>query len=333
MNLRSLLPLGLLVACATLSAAEPPVAPVTDSAPAAAAPAAPTALAPGNTVLATRGDAVIEVADIDAFAAQVPPRDRSAVVGTEERVTTLLQNLLLNRQLANEFVKLGLDKDPLVQRELRIATEKVLARRSLEHYVEQQPKPNLEQLARETYLTDKSKFKTPESRAVQHILINNKDRSDAEALKLVDQVAAEAAQPGADFEALVMKYSDDPAKSSNRGIYGIDDTADGRMDPAFLTAARGLAQVGDIAPHVSGIYGYHVMKLVDHKEPRQLTFDEVKAPLMEQLRAAYNKRLQDEHTEALRLQDPEIDVDVARGLSTRYQQSPLAPAAAAPKAD
>ena len=323
MKIRILLPLWLLANSAALSAAEPAAA-NPDS-----AGAAPKTVAAANTVLATRGDAVIEVADIDAFVAQVPPRDRNAVVGTEDRVTTLLQNLLLNRQLANEFVKQGLDKDPLVQRELRIAAEKVLARRSLEHYVENQPRPQLEQLARETYLSDKSKFMTPESRSVQHILINNKERSDPEAQQLIAKVAAEAAQPGADFEALVMQYSEDPAKSSNKGVYGIDNTSDGRMDPAFLAAARGLNKVGEITPPVAGIYGYHIMKLIEHTAPRQRTFDEVKAPLMEQLRAAYVKRLQDEHTDALRQQPAEIDVEVANGLGTRYNQSPLAPASAA----
>ena len=135
-------------------------------------------LATPDTVLATRGDAELLVADIDAFVAQVPPKDRAAVVATEERVTTLMQNLLLSRQLANDVRKKGLDQDPKVQRELMLATEKVLARHALAHYVQSKPQPKLEQLAKETYLSDKSKFVSPEKRTVQHILVNNKDRND-----------------------------------------------------------------------------------------------------------------------------------------------------------
>lgn len=322
MTLRALLGLGLLAA-GQLALAEDTAA----TAAPAAEPAATTdhKLDAPTTVLATRGDAFVIVQDIDAFAAQVPARDRSAVVATEERVTTLLQNLLLNRQLANEATKLGLDKDPVAQREIQIATEKVLARRALEHHVQSQKQPNLEQLARETYLSDKSKFMSPMSRRVQHILINNKERSDPEARALIDKIAAEVAAPGADFDALVMQYSEDPGKGNNKGYYPIDDTMEGKMDPAFLAAAKGLSKVGEVTEPVNGMFGYHLIKLTEDHPPRQLSFDEVRAQLMEQLRAAWQKRVQDEHTETLRQQPAEIDVEAAKELPNRYRLSPLAP--------
>ena len=280
-------------------------------------------LATPETVLATRGDAVLLVADIDAFVNQVPVRDRAASVGTEERVTTLLQNLLLNRQLANEVRKLGLDKDPKVQREIMLAAEKVLARRALAHFVESQPQPNLEQLARETYLSDKSKFVAPEMRTVQHILINNKDRSDAEAQELVKKVAAEAKAPGAKFQDLVDKYSDDQAKINNHGFYTIDPSVEGQMDPSFVAGAKTLSKIGDTTEPVGGMYGYHLIQLSGYREARQLSFDEVKATLTEQLRMAWAKRAEEEHTEVLRAQNPEVDVEVAESLKTRYLQAPL----------
>lgn len=285
-----------------------------------------TSIDPPQTLLANRGTAEVEVQDIDAFMEQVPVRDRNSVAQSDDRMATVLQGILLNRQLANEAAKNQLDQLPVVQREIQLAREQVLARHALKHYVASKPPGNLEQLARESYLTDKSKFVSPEVRVVQHILINNRERSDEEAKQLIAQVEAEAHAPGADFAALVEKYSEDGTKIQNSGIYRIDREAEEKMDRSFVAGARTINEINAISKPVPGMYGYHLIRLVNLRPERQLTLEESLPSIMESLRAAYNKRVEDEYVSDLRTQNPEIVTEVAQRLKTRYTQTPLAPA-------
>jgi parvulin-like peptidyl-prolyl isomerase len=283
-----------------------------------------------ETLLAARGTAEVLVADVDAFMEHVPQRDRSAVVSSDERVTTLLQGMLLNRQLTHEAEKNKLHENAKVQREIQLAREQVLARHAIKTFVESKPPADLEQLAREAYMADKSKFVTPEIRVVQHILVNNRERSDEDAKALIAKIETEARAPDANFDALVKKYSDDAGKAQNEGFYKIDAESEPKMDASFVAGARSVQTAGEISAPVPGMYGYHLIRLVNLQEQRQLSFDESKNALMDALRAAYNKRVEDEYVSDLRAQNPEIVTEVAQRLKTRYNQTPLAPTSKTP---
>jgi parvulin-like peptidyl-prolyl isomerase len=281
-----------------------------------------------QTLLAARGTAEVLVADVDAFMEHVPERDRAAVVSSDERIATFLQGMLLNRQLSAEAVKHGLHESEVVQRELQLAREQVLARHAIKHHVASKPATNLEQLAREAYMVDKSKFATPEVRLVQHILINNSERSDAEALERVAKVQAELGKPDANFDELVQTWSDDQGKLSNNGYYRIDAESEPKMDPSFVAGARTVNEVGAITKPIVGMYGYHLIRLASLQQAKQLSFEEAKPGLIQSLQAAYNKRVEDELVSDLRAQNPEIVTEVAQRLKSRYGKPPTAPQSA-----
>ena len=127
------------------------------------------------------------------------------------------------------------------------------------------------------------------------------------------------------------KYSDDASKVQNHGMYDVDESMVGKMDPAFMSAANSLTKVGAVTEPVSGMFGYHLIMLTAYRPSRQLSFEEVRPGLMEQLHMVWMKRMEDEYTDVLRQQNPEVDVEVADGLKHRYMQSPLSvpPAATA----
>ena len=289
-----------------------------------------TRLDPPDAVLATRGTAVVQVADIDAFIEHVPVKDRPAVVGSDERINTVLQGILLNRQLHEVAVEAGLDQSEKVQREIQLAREQVLARHALKHVVERRATAELETLANEAYLADQAKYVVPESREVQHILVGTKERTDEEARALIEQILAEARKPGADFDALVIEHSEDSAKLENTGRYVIDATTAPLMDPAFVAGVEAMQEEGAISGPVSGMHGYHILRLVKYQPRRQLSFAEARPQIIENLRAAYAKRVEDEYVSSLRTQQPEIDDGVAQRLKTRYRQAVLAPALQTP---
>jgi parvulin-like peptidyl-prolyl isomerase len=59
------------------------------------------------------------------------------------------------------------------------------------------------------------------------------------------------------------------------------------MDPAFETAAFALKSPGDLAGPVKSQFGYHIIRLQDRKDGRQMTFEEVQPDLMEKLKADF----------------------------------------------
>ena len=69
---------------------------------------------------------------------------------------------------------------------------------------------------------------------------------------------------GEDFDALALKYSEDPSTAAKGGLLPWFGT--GKMVEPFEEAAFGLEEVGDLAGPVRTNYGFHILKLIDKKE-------------------------------------------------------------------
>lgn len=130
-------------------------------------------------------------------------------------------------------------------------------------------------------------FGVPELINVSHIVICPVDDTDpnmkAEA-KSRAQGLLEKLKQGADFEEMAMDYSED-ASGINGGNLGY--IAKGKMEPAFEEVAFSLP-TGELSDVVETSYGYHIIKVTDHKEQAPATFDMVKEQLISEL-SAFNK--------------------------------------------
>ncbi|MGE5560696.1 MAG: peptidylprolyl isomerase [Chloroflexota bacterium] len=97
-----------------------------------------------------------------------------------------------------------------------------------------------------------------------HILVGTKEEADAIRAQLAG---------GADFAALAKEKSLDTASGAqggDLGYFGRD-----QMDPAFEEAAFELA-VGELSQPVKSQFGYHIIKVTDHKQAREYALEEVK---------------------------------------------------------
>lgn len=125
------------------------------------------------------------------------------------------------------------------------------------------------------YAANKSKFKKPETVTLQHILIKVKnpvlkdswDEAFEQASALIKQI-----QDGADFADMAAKHS--------QGMYRIKggnmgEVHRGRLPKEIETVAFAMAP-GALSQPVKSTYGYSILKLLEKKESRQLSFDEVK---------------------------------------------------------
>ena len=271
--------------------------------------------ASASDVVIERGDAMLTLADIDARMQRLPDHERPDFAHRPDNLARMMDQLLLNRQLANEARSLGLDQDPKVKHDLVLAAEEVLAVHRLNQLVATGSVPDFEPLARERYLADPSAHAQRGRRVVEHVLVAIGERSEEDALERALEVHA-AAIAGRDFAQLVEQYSEDPGKVDNAGRYEL--LAPGTYVPEFERTANELEEVGQISEPVRTDFGFHVLRLVEASPPRERSFDEVRQHLVDKLREDYLKSARERHSAELRSLPDQGNEELLRSLRARY---------------
>ena len=95
-----------------------------------------------------------------------------------------------------------------------------------------------------------------------------------------DEVMAKATAEGADFDALVAEYSEDPGQPALG--YAVSD-ATTQFVQSFKDAAMGLANVGDISQPARSTFGNHILKYTQDLAEGPATLDSVRDTLQDEL--------------------------------------------------
>lgn len=131
------------------------------------------------------------------------------------------------------------------------------------------------------YQANIQQYTTPEQVRASHILFQIEGKDEAEVRKRAEEVLAKAKAPGADFAALARQYSEDEGSKANGG--DLDYFGRGRMVPAFEQAAFAM-KPGEISDLVKSDFGFHIIKVVDHKPETSRPLSEVRAEIEDQLK-------------------------------------------------
>ena len=134
------------------------------------------------------------------------------------------------------------------------------------------------------YTENKSEFETPEQVRASHILIktdpNITDPNQAKAKALAKaQELLKQIKGGGDFAELAKKNSACP--SASRGG-DLDYFGKGQMVEPFEKAAFAL-KPGQVSDVVETKFGYHIIKVTDHKDPNTVPFDKAKDDIKKML--------------------------------------------------
>jgi len=147
--------------------------------------------------------------------------------------------------------------------------------------VEQSLNPSDDELHR-MYTQNLDSFRTPEQVKIRHILLMTAGKPPADDAKIKAQAEdlLKQVRAGANFADLVKKYSEDPGSKDKGGEYTIQHN--GQMVKEFEDAAFRL-KPGE-SDLIKTTYGYHVVQVMQHDQPRVKPFEEVKADLASQWR-------------------------------------------------
>lgn len=229
-----------------------------------------------ETVILSRGDGKVTVADLRARALEIPIEDRAMFFAGRTRVDNTLRQLVETQQLAAEARRLGLDKSYEFEAAMRIGEDRTLAFIYNQHLRREALKAaDLEQIARERFLANPPGVSW-EIKA-RHILIRaHGDRAAAieRAEALRRRVAA-----GESIEELVVEYSEDEGSKPYGGLIEGPSEA---FAPGFSLAVLALEKEGDVAPVTETEFGFHVIQLISKAQAGKATFDSKKPQLMKE---------------------------------------------------
>ena len=256
--------------------------------------------------LITGPEATVTVRDFEAQMLRIPEELRRETRATLERVATMTDTIFVNRVLAQEARKKGLLDDPLVEARAKQLVEAYETRIYLDDFEKNLPmNASLEARARESYLADRAKYRIPDQYAVDHILVNLWGRTKEMALEGAKAARAKLVA-GTPLEEVAREYGGDPnARTQPTGKLGIVTAA--QLDVAIGEQLPKL-KIGEWSEPIQTRSGWHVVRVTDKKPGRELSFDEVKRPLVEEERVKFTKKLTDEKMQAIR-NAPGVKVD------------------------
>ncbi|MBS0639761.1 MAG: peptidylprolyl isomerase [Acetobacteraceae bacterium] len=256
--------LAILLAVAAAPAA---LAQTTPAAP--AAPAAPSAGAttPADPVLAIVNGQQIRMSDLNAAADSLPPQARQ--MPPQQLYPMLLSQLIDSKALQIEAQKMGLDKDPTVQRQMQNAADRALVSALLSKEIRPQV---TDDAVKAKFDKDNANAKGEPEIHARHILVPD----EATAKKIIADL-----KKGGDFAALSKQYSKDPGAAQQGGDLGFFKKGD--MVPEFGNAAFALKDGEVSQTPVKTQFGWHVIQVIEHRTAPPPNFDEEKDQLRQQM--------------------------------------------------
>ena len=160
------------------------------------------------------------------------------------------------------------------------------------------------------YESKKSQFTHPEQVRARHILIKA-ESDDPEALAKTESILEEI-EGGRDFADAASEYSEGPTKARGGDL---DYFPRGQMVPEFDAAAFDT-EVGSVTGPIQTQFGYHLVKVEDHREAGTEPLTEVRDQIVEDLIAAKGKEAATERFATL----PSALEDIPNAPAVRHSE-------------
>ena len=249
--------------------------------------AAATPALASDPVVARAGDKEITASQIQPYLAKVSPAERDALLQNPAALSRAVRTILLQRQLLDEAKSAEWEKKPETQALLARVRDAAIAESFLESVTALPPDYPGDAEITALYDARKDSLRLPTQYRLAQIFIasaEDKAKAKSEAGALAKQVKS------GDFAALAKANSDEPVSAAKGGEVGW--LAEDSIQPAIRKALSGAGKDAIAGPIELGD-GFYFVKILDLREPRTATLDEVRPQLvaaLRQERAALNRQ-------------------------------------------
>lgn len=244
-------------------------------------------LAAGDTtVIAKVGDNEVRADDIKPFIEKLPFRDQLILSKDPSAMNDFVRNIIVQQLVYKEAISKKWDQQAQVSAQL----ERIRQQAITQSYLQSLATPpsdfptSAELQAAYDALKKNNALLVPKQYHLSQIYIAcakgaDKD-TEAKAQSKLDSVVKEL--KSGDFASVAKSSSDDAASAQRGGDLGF--LAESQIQPEIKTAAAALGK-GSVSDPIRLSDGWHVIKVLEVKEPYTATFDEVKGSLTRELRA------------------------------------------------
>ena len=287
-----------------------------------------------DEVLLENDSIKLTLADYQVELLRVPPEMRAEFAASPTRLTTLLNQILIDKTLAKQARDAGLDRDPELAARLAHEIDRFYAQAELfkieqdagarfdAHASDYLPK------AREIYLLDQDKYRTPEQVSASHILFATASMVTRPRWRWHGKRARSSlrAQTSARWHG---RSRTTPPRQPTAAHSG------GSRRPRWIPPSARLRSrsryVGDLSEPVLTRFGYHIIRLDGRRPAEVKPFEQVSKKIMADLRQRYVKEARDARVEAIRT-DPHAKVNQAAidALLVKLPEMPKLPGPVAP---
>lgn len=208
------------------------------------------------------GDKKIYASNLDLLINSLPPEQRQ-MFQTRDGRRQLLDELVAQDLFYLEAKANKMDETQEFRDLMRDTEEKMLKTQAIANFMKDITVTDEE--VRDFYDNNPNEFMSPESVRASHILVNDEEQAK--------EIIEEIKEGKKTFEEAAMEYSTCP---SGQGGGDLSYFQKGRMVPEFEDAAFSMEPGTMTDEPVKTDFGYHIIKVTDHKPEAQIPYETIK---------------------------------------------------------
>jgi len=241
---------------------------------------------PGVAIIARVGDTEVTADDIRAEIRALDAKTQAAAASDPTALSQVVRAILTQRLVLKQALAAKWDQDPAVTAALAHVRDNAIA----ETYLQSVSKPPdsfpSDAELKAAYDANKGQMLVPRQYDLAQIFVKDPtgagDAAEAKAQVKLQSIHKALSKSGADFSAIARAESDEPQTAAKGGELGW--LAENRIQPEIRAQLGSLSKGNLTAPlHLED--GWHILKVLDVKEPYTPSLEEVRPQLIQQMRA------------------------------------------------
>jgi hypothetical protein len=209
-------------------------------------------------------------------------KQKAAVASDPAAASQYVRALLVQKLVLEQAIQEDWDKQPAVIAKLVRLREEAIAESYLDSLSTPEDGYPSETELKDAYESNKSRLVIPKAYRLAQIYIKLDPANEAAGKKRLNEVNQQLTAKGADFSAIATKTSDDAASAGKGGEIGW--LSESQIQPGILNEVKSL-KTGVLSKPIRLPDGWHILKVLDVREPRTPALEEIRDELVTNLRA------------------------------------------------